>query len=124
MNWIGHEIESQRPTEREWEMDAGETAMSDSIPPMSRLGAAGLTPLQRASYRSTTVNGTVRSSDSVEFSKTAQLLSKLAELPDVRQELVDRVRSQISSGTYETPEKLDAAIENLLGDLNADRFGR
>ena len=93
--------------------------MSDSIPPISRAGLAGLTPLQRASYRSTAVNGSVRSSDSVEFSKTAQLLSKLAELPDVRQELVDRVRSQIADGSYETDDKLDAALNGLIEDLDA-----
>ena len=94
--------------------------MSDSIPPIARLGATGLSPLQRASYRNNAVNGSVRSSDSVEFSQTAQLLSKLAELPDVRQGLVDRVRSQIADGSYETPDKLDAAITGLLGDLDQD----
>ena len=55
-----------------------------------------------------------RSADRAEFSKAAQLLSKLAELPDVRQDLIDRVRAEIAAGTYETPEKIDQAIEKLV----------
>ena len=58
-----------------------------------------------------------RSADRAEFSKAAQLLSKLSELPEVRQDLIDRVRSEIVAGTYETPEKLDEAIAKLIVDL-------
>ncbi|MBI1337188.1 MAG: flagellar biosynthesis protein FlgM [Phycisphaera sp.] len=58
-----------------------------------------------------------RGSDSVEFSGVSRLLAKLHDLPDVRQGLVDRVKSEIASGTYETPEKLDAAITELAQDL-------
>ena len=38
-------------------------------------------------------------------------------LPTVRRDLVDRVRAEISRGTYETPAKLEIAIEHLLEDL-------
>jgi hypothetical protein len=55
--------------------------------------------------------------DSLEVSPIASLLAKLAELPDVRQDLVDRVKSQIASDTYLTDDKIDAAIENLAADL-------
>jgi len=34
----------------------------------------------------------------------------------VRQDLIDRVRSEIESGTYETEARLDGAIDRLLGD--------
>jgi anti-sigma28 factor (negative regulator of flagellin synthesis) len=36
------------------------------------------------------------------------------QLPDVRIELVESVRQAIRDGTYETPEKLEAAVERLL----------
>ncbi len=55
--------------------------------------------------------------DTVEISQRAQLASKLAAIPDVRADLVARVRAEIAAGTYETPEKLDAAIANLLEEL-------
>lgn len=38
--------------------------------------------------------------------------------PDgIRRELVCRVRSEIDSGIYETPEKLELALERLLNHL-------
>lgn len=38
-------------------------------------------------------------------------------LPEVRAELVDRVRAEIAAGTYETPEKLQRAVERMLEEL-------
>jgi hypothetical protein len=38
----------------------------------------------------------------------------------IRQDLVDRVRREIEAGTYETPEKWDAALERLLGRLEKE----
>ncbi|MCC5828399.1 MAG: hypothetical protein JJU36_03030 [Phycisphaeraceae bacterium] len=35
----------------------------------------------------------------------------------IRFDLVGRVRAEIAEGRYETPEKLDAAIDRLLADL-------
>jgi len=55
--------------------------------------------------------------DSVEISEMARFLDKLSRLPDIRQDLVDAVREQIAKGTYETPEKLAKAIDNLLAEL-------
>lgn len=38
--------------------------------------------------------------------------------PEIRAELVKRVRREIAAGVYDTPEKLDAALERLLDELN------
>jgi negative regulator of flagellin synthesis FlgM len=57
----------------------------------------------------------LRSTDEAEISVVGQMLSRLSDLP-VRQELVDRVRQEIAAGTYETPDKLQAAMESLLQD--------
>lgn len=56
--------------------------------------------------------------DRVEVSDMARFLSKLKELPEVRQDVVDRVRREIAAGTYDTPERLDAALDGLLQDLD------
>lgn len=55
--------------------------------------------------------------DRVELSSHAVLLDRLRQLPDVRADLVSDVRAAISDGTYETDEKLNAAVARLLEDL-------
>jgi len=37
--------------------------------------------------------------------------------PAIRTDLVARVRREIAEGTYDTPEKLDLALERLLDRL-------
>jgi hypothetical protein len=58
-----------------------------------------------------------RPSDRVELSDRARLLSKLASLPSVRQDLVDRVKGEIANGTYDTREKMEGAINNMVDDM-------
>lgn len=58
-----------------------------------------------------------RNEDRVEFSRLSQYLSKLRELPSVRQDLVNDVRRQIESGNYTTSDKLDHVIDELADDL-------
>lgn len=55
--------------------------------------------------------------DSVELSPLSRMRGLLKQLPDVRQDLVDRVRSEIAAGTYETPEKIDGLLDELVDDL-------
>ena len=62
-------------------------------------------------------NGPGNVSDVVEISSAASLAAKIEQIPDVRADLVARVKQEIAAGTYETPERIDAAIENLLEDL-------
>jgi anti-sigma28 factor (negative regulator of flagellin synthesis) len=93
--------------------------MSD-ITPLGRTNhSAYLNGTQKAVRH---VNGThhpaVRGSDTVEISRGAQLLAKLNSLPDVRQDLVDRVRAQIADGTFDTPERLDAALNAMIADID------
>lgn len=41
--------------------------------------------------------------------------------PDpIRRDLVDRVRSEIAAGTYDTPERFEAAIAKLFLNLDLD----
>ena len=56
-------------------------------------------------------------SDVVEISTAAALAAKIQQIPDVRADLVARVKEEIKAGNYETPEKIDIAVERLLDDL-------
>ncbi len=55
--------------------------------------------------------------DRVELSRQAVLLDRLRQLPDVREDLVAEVRDAIAAGTYETDDKLIAAVEGLLPEI-------
>jgi negative regulator of flagellin synthesis FlgM len=58
-----------------------------------------------------------RQGDQVEVSEVAAYLNKLRQLPPVRQDLVESARAQIAADTYDTPEKLDTALDELLNDI-------
>jgi len=87
------------------------------VSPIHRPVAPTLDPQTRSARTQTQADATTRGEDQVELSNTAQLLSKIADLPDVRQNLVDRVKASIADGTYESDNKTDAAIDSLLDDI-------
>ena len=55
--------------------------------------------------------------DSVEFSEQAQMLEKIHQLPDVRQDQIDAIRCAIANNTYLTDEKVDIALGRLVDDV-------
>jgi negative regulator of flagellin synthesis FlgM len=58
-----------------------------------------------------------RPADRVEISPAAEAAVRAAESGEVRQDLVNRIRAEISGGTYETQEKLDSALSRLLDEI-------
>lgn len=61
--------------------------------------------------------------DEVNLSAEAQKLSETAPTESTssaapRLDLINRIRSEILAGTYETPEKLDAALDKMLESLS------
>ncbi len=55
--------------------------------------------------------------DQLDISPAAEAAIQAAEGGKIRPDLVARVRGDIASGTYETPEKLDAALDRLLDEV-------
>jgi negative regulator of flagellin synthesis FlgM len=55
--------------------------------------------------------------DRVEISPAAQAAVQASETGRVRQDLVNHLRAQIAAGTYETPAKLDAALERMFDEI-------
>jgi len=55
--------------------------------------------------------------DQVDISPAAEAAASAVEGAQVREDLVARVRSEIAAGTYETPEKTDAALDRLLNEI-------
>jgi negative regulator of flagellin synthesis FlgM len=59
----------------------------------------------------------VSGADQLDISREADMVSRARELPDIRADKVARIKAQIASGAYETPEKLDIALSRLLDEI-------
>lgn len=55
--------------------------------------------------------------DQLDISAAGLLASQVHDLPEIRSDLVARVKAQIQSGTYETGDKLDVAVDRMLDEL-------
>lgn len=58
---------------------------------------------------------TAAPSDQLDISPAAAAAAEAGS--DIRADLVARVRGEIASGNYETPDKLDGALERLLDEI-------
>ena len=45
------------------------------------------------------------------------MAEQVQQMPEMREDRVEAVRQQIAAGTYETSDKLNAAIERLLDEI-------
>jgi negative regulator of flagellin synthesis FlgM len=61
--------------------------------------------------------GAAGKADRVEISPAANAAIEATEGGAVRTDLVNQIRSQIAAGTYDTPEKMNAAVERLLDQM-------
>ena len=55
--------------------------------------------------------------DELQLSDAGQLVDRVRDLPDIRQDRVDQIKAQIADGTYETEEKLNIALGRLLDEI-------
>ncbi|MEM6393243.1 MAG: flagellar biosynthesis anti-sigma factor FlgM [Planctomycetota bacterium] len=90
--------------------------MSD-IAPINQSAAAGYSSLPGTPVKPVASSPVNRPSDRAEFSDAARFLAQLNDVPDIREDLVSSVKSAIDKGAYESPEKLDIAVDRLLDDL-------
>jgi negative regulator of flagellin synthesis FlgM len=56
--------------------------------------------------------------DQVEISPLGRMLDGVSRLPEIRHEKVAEIRAQIAAGIYDTPEKMDLALDRLLDELS------
>jgi negative regulator of flagellin synthesis FlgM len=55
--------------------------------------------------------------DRLDISEAGQIASRLAEVPDIRADRVQELRTAILNGTYETEDKISTAIDRLLDEI-------
>lgn len=56
--------------------------------------------------------------DQVEISPLGQMLDGISRLPEIRHEKVEAIRREIASGVYDTPERLEIALDRLLDEFH------
>ncbi|MBC8203680.1 MAG: flagellar biosynthesis anti-sigma factor FlgM [Planctomycetes bacterium] len=55
--------------------------------------------------------------DRVEFSEHAQILEKVHQLPEVRQDKIDAIKDALANNTYLTNDKLDTAVNRMIDEM-------
>ncbi len=107
-----------RSAEREVYSMSDISSINTSI--ANRVGRVAVDPSAIANRSAEDVRGRggARTSDRVEISRVASYLNQLQAEPKERTDLINRVRSEIEAGTYLADDKLDAAADELLEDLN------
>ena len=58
--------------------------------------------------------------DEVEISSVGKLLDDASRTSGIREQRLTQIQQAIEAGTYETPEKLELALNRLLQDLKLD----
>lgn len=72
--------------------------------------------LQKLQERQGELNYESDSQDQVEISERARFLSMIAEMPDIRQDKVDKIKQQLAEGTYDINGKMSQAMDNMLAE--------
>lgn len=55
--------------------------------------------------------------DELQLSDAARLVEQVRDVPEIRQDRIDQIRSEIAAGTYETDDKLEMAVGRLLDEI-------
>lgn len=83
--------------------------------------ASPMSPVTRREISSAPVEsaptGLASPEDEVEISTVGKLLDDASRTPGIREQRLASIKAAIEAGTYETPEKLELAINRMVEDL-------
>jgi negative regulator of flagellin synthesis FlgM len=60
------------------------------------------------------------SASEVEISSLGRMLDDASRTPGVREQRLAQIKAAIEAGTYETPEKLQLALDRMLDQIGRD----
>lgn len=60
--------------------------------------------------------------ENINSTPIGQVLNKIAELPEIRQQKVLELRNKITKGQYDLNQRLDLALERVLEDLEKQSY--
>lgn len=64
--------------------------------------------------------GPVAPRDEVEISAVGRMLDDASRTPGIREQRLAEIKSAIEAGTYETPDKLQIALDRLVAQIGRD----
>ena len=85
-----------------------------SVPSFRAISQSGVKQNQQAAKTS---GGLQTPQDELEISDAARMLQEIQESPEQRAEKLAAIKQSIADGTYETEEKLDAALFKMMNDV-------
>jgi anti-sigma28 factor (negative regulator of flagellin synthesis) len=92
------------------------------------LGSVGSSaPISRPpvepAVRESGVAGPAAPPDEVEISALGRMLDDASRTPGVREQRLAQIKAAIENGSYETPEKLQIALDRLIDRIGQDNAG-
>jgi len=75
--------------------------------PLQSVGATG-------NVSGTSGSGAVVPQDQLQISDAARLMEEIDSTSELHQARLEQIKTEIQNGTYETPEKLEAALLKLM----------
>lgn len=67
-------------------------------------------------------DGVMSPRDEVEISSLGQMLDEASRTGSLREQRLAQIKSAIEAGTYESPEKLEAAVSRMIERMNLDEL--
>ncbi len=58
--------------------------------------------------------------DEIEISPAGKMLEELSRSPQIRAERLAELKAAIEAGSYDTPEKLEAALERMIAEIGLE----
>ena len=74
-------------------------------------------PHRTAAPQPTTQPERLSTVDQLDISREGELASRIHDIPDVRTDKVEAIKAQIASGLYDSDDKIEAALDRLLDEL-------
>ena len=87
-----------------------------STSPLSPVNRPGIAPEAEKSQ----VAGPTTPKDEVEISAVGKMLDDASRTSGIREQRLAEIKAAIEAGTYETPEKLELALNRMIEQLKMD----
>ena len=71
----------------------------------------------RTTAPGTPTTSSVDTTDELQLSPAAEMASRLSEIPNIRWNRVNEIKSAIADGTYMTDDKMNVALDRLLDEI-------